>query len=286
MKTFLLFLLTGFFGIATTAQAPTITGDLLLCPNANGTASITTDMPYDSYQWYWKYWFTSTAFAPISGANGASFTYDWNTYDQALLKVVVTLDGQTYESNTIQIDSYAWVGLTMGYEDTPNVSTDGNGVTWLCAGTGFTLQVYMPYTIVQWYRNNVPIPGATNMELHVTEPGSYYVVAAPAFCPDSTSSTQGLEFNIQIDNNCNLGVDNPEQTLLSFYPNPVAGQLHFSAQTPIESLSVFNLAGQRVWSMKPASLSGNADLSGLASGMYILEARGDGKVQQSKIIKN
>src|SRR6478672_5674323 len=117
MKTILLFLFTGVFAISATAQAPTISGDTMLCPNTSGTASITTDMPYDSYQWYWRYWFTSDPFVAISGADAASFTYDWFTYDQAQLKVVVTLNGQTYESNVIQIDSYAWVGLTVGFEN-------------------------------------------------------------------------------------------------------------------------------------------------------------------------
>jgi len=34
----------------------------------------------------------------IAGANGASFTYDWDSYDQKLIKVVVTRNGDTFES--------------------------------------------------------------------------------------------------------------------------------------------------------------------------------------------
>lgn len=289
MKTTLLFLFAGLLTITASAQAPTITGDLLLCPDTSGTASITTNQVYDSYQWHWKYWFTADPYVPISGANGPSFTYDWNTYDQALLKVVVTLNGQTYESNVLQIDSYAWVGLTMGYQDEPddNIEFDPNsGNLMLCAGTGFTISVYMPYTVVQWYRNGIAIPGATSMELHVTEAGSYHVVAAPGFCPNSTDSTEGLPIVVAIDNNCNLGVVHPDTDLFTFYPNPVSGQLHFSAQSPVETLTVFNMTGQKVFAAEPATALGQADLSSLASGIYVLEANSNGKTQQFKIIKN
>jgi hypothetical protein len=285
----LLFLFTGLFAIAATAQAPTITGDLLLCPNTSGTAFTTTNIAYDTYQWYWKYWFTSDPYVAIPGADEESFTYDWSTYDQALLKLVVTLNGETYESNVLQIDSYAWVGLTMGYQDEPddNVEFDPNsGNLMLCAGTSFTISVYMPYTVVQWYRNGIPIPGATSMDLHVTEAGSYHVVAAPGFCPNNTDSTAGLPIVVAIDNNCELGIENPETQALSFYPNPVSGQLHFSAQSAVETLAVFNMTGQKILAFTPETEIGQADLSALATGMYIVEARTNGKIEQFKIIKN
>jgi hypothetical protein len=288
MKTALHFLFMGLFVISANAQAPTIAGDLLLCPNTTGTASTTTNMAYDTYQWYWKYWFTPDPYVAIAGADDESFTYDWNTYDQALLKLVVTLDGETYESNVLQIDSYAWVGLTMGYQDEPddNIEFDpDSGNLMLCAGTGFTISVYMPYTVVQWYRNGIPIPGATSMELHVTEAGSYHVVASPGFCPNSTSSTEGLPIVVAIDNNCELGIENPEINLFSSYPNPVSGLLHFTAQSPVETLTIFNMTGQRVLALYPEVVSGDADLSALASGMYLLEVRSNGKTQRLKIIK-
>ena len=285
MRTTLLFLLTGFFSVL--SAQPTIEGDTMLCPDTSGTASITNNQVYDTYQWYWRYWFTSDPFVAIPGADGPSFTYDWLTYDQAQLKVVVTLDGETFESNVIQIDSYAWVGLTVGFENTDNVSINPeNGNVMLCAGTGFTIQTYMPYTLVQWYKDGIEISGANQMELHVTEPGSYYVVAAPEFCPDATSSTQGLPIIVEIDNDCNLGLDDPRLQLLSFYPNPVNGQLHFDSRAAIQELTVYDITGKKVWSDRFNTISGIADLTRLASGMYVLEASAAGLTQRYKIIKN
>ena len=285
MKKTLLLLFIGLFGLALKAQAPVITGDLLLCPESNGTAYIVNDTPYDSYQWYWKYWFTSDPFVPIPGATGPSFTYDWQTYDQALLKVVATIDGQSFESNTIQIDSYAWVGLTVGLEDTPNISINPeNGNVMLCAGTAFSMQVFMPYTIVQWYRNGDTISGATQTELHVNEAGVYHVVAAPGFCPDSTSPS--LPIVVEINDDCALGTGDATSALWRVYPNPVSDQIHFNSRTPIESLSVFDITGQRVMSFAPKADSGTLNFSWLASGVYILEAQSGTGVDRIKIVKD
>jgi hypothetical protein len=66
----------------------------------------------------------SDDFVAIEGATESTFTYDWYTYDQALLKVIATLDGVDYESNIIQIDSWAWLPIYFMYELTPDVTFD------------------------------------------------------------------------------------------------------------------------------------------------------------------
>lgn len=189
MKKLLLFIFC-LSSLLTNAQAPTIEGDVLLCPWTDGNASITTDMPYDSYQWYYKYWFEEEEpFVPIEGATEASFTYDWYTYDQALLKVVVTLGGETYESNTIQIDSYTWLGIYTITETQGDAVFDPNTEGYVICEGAVSCTVGSPYTIVQWYKDGVLIQGATDPEYVITTPGVYYAVAAPGFCPNSTSTT-------------------------------------------------------------------------------------------------
>lgn len=288
MKKQLLLLLVALCGYTGLAQAPTITGDLMLCPNTNGTASIVTDQVYDSYTWYWKFWFTPDPYEAVPGEDGPSFTYDWYTYDQALIKVVVTLDGNTYESNVIQIDSYAWVGLTTGFENAPNISFDGNtGNLMLCEGTSFVLNVYNPYTIVQWYKDGEAMDGETNQQLHINQPGTYHVVAAPGFCPNSSSSSEGLPTVVVIDTNCDLGTNNPDNGLsLSVYPNPVKNQLSFaSGEFTIDAIAIYNMAGQKVFSEKIAAGTTSIGISDLASGIYILEAQSGGLSKKMKIIK-
>jgi len=285
MKTITFFIALFFVGNVW-SQAPTIAGDTMLCPDTNGTASVTNAQTYDSYAWYWKYWFTSDPFVLIPGADGPSFTYDWQTYDQAQFKLFVTLGGETYESNIIQIDSYAWVGLTMGYQDSENISQDPNtGNVLLCQGTSFIIEVYMPYTEVQWYRNGLAMEGETNMQLHINQAGSYHVVAAPGFCPNSTDSTAGLPIVVEIDASCGLGVPNHESPRIAIYPNPAETQISIHGETAIDAVSIFDLTGKLVGFHQPASAHPVIDLSNLASGMYFLKTESEGKTQSAKVIK-
>ena len=188
----LLLLMSLFFTttFAAFAQAPVITGDVMLCPYTNGVATVTNDVTYTTYQWYSKYWFDNQAeFEPIAGATSASFTYDWDTYDQRLLKVVVTLNGAELESNTIQIDSYNWAGLLVSTTTDGNVRRGDYPIYLICEGGSLTNTVLSPYTIAQWYKDGVAIEGATNLSYTITEPGEYYVVAGVEVCPDATSTS-------------------------------------------------------------------------------------------------
>lgn len=251
------------------AQTPTISGDLLLCPNGTGTASIDNDVAYDSYQWYWKYWFSNDPFQPIAGADGPSFTYEWLTYDQALLKVEVTLSGQTYESNTLQIDSYVWLPITTGFEMNENVSINPeNGNVLLCQGTTFPLQVFMPYSIVQWYRDGQPIPGAIEMTYTVSGPGVYHVVAAPEFCPNNGSSSEGTPTVVEINPDCGLQTQEPEASRFTAYPNPGRNVVHV-ALDPLEEVVVYNLTGQRVLEARNTT---TINVENLSPGVYLLNA--------------
>jgi hypothetical protein len=282
MKTTLLFLMV-LAGIGARAQAPTIAGDLILCPNGSGTAYTVTDMDYDTYQWQWKYWFTGDPFVDIPGADEATFTYDWATYDQALLKLVVTLDGETYESNTLQIDSWAFLPLATGYDDSENVGYDPEtGNTILCEGTSFTLNTYPPYSITQWYKDGEPIPGANEMQLHVNEAGAYYVVAAPEQCPEFTSSSEAFTYYVVIED-CGLGTDDPGSLSLSVYPNPAKDQLTVRAGVTLEDFDVYSMTGQRVLSggFGPGQ---TVAVASLASGLYILEVESGGNVGRARII--
>ena len=266
------------------AQNPVIEGDLILCPEGSGTATVVNDVAYDSYAWYYKYWFTSDDFQLIEGATGPSFTYDWMTYDQALIKVVGTLNGVDYESNVLQIDSWAFLPITFGYGEFENVSQNPeNGNTLLCAGTSFTIEVFNPYnTNIRWYRNGQLIPGENEMTLEVTQEGMYHVTAAPEACPELESSTEGTPIIVEIDNNCNLSVDNSSLAAFHLWPNPVRNTLNFGG-ADITRLSVHSMTGQSILEVVPTGLS--VDVSMLSSGIYLVKVESEGISRTLKFIK-
>ena len=170
MKRVLLIILGCSFFTTASAQTPQIEGDTMLCPWTDGTASVVNEQEYDSYQWYSKFWFTDDDFVAIDGANQASFTYDWYNYDQSLFKVVVTLDGETYESNTIQIDSYAWAGFVVGAELNDNVTTDPNTGDYVCIyfqpiiGEVYTLEIQYDGEIYASSSALYPTPDIINVQ--------------------------------------------------------------------------------------------------------------------------
>ncbi|MCZ4318370.1 T9SS type A sorting domain-containing protein [Aequorivita viscosa] len=248
----------------------------MLCPHTSGTASV-INQSYDSYQWYSKYWFTSEEFEPIPGATDASFTYDWYTYDQSLLKVVVTLGTDTLESNVIQIDSYAWTTLIIIHEmnEFVRLDPDSNHLI-LCEGESFNNTIGSPYnTNIQWYKDYAPIPGANETSYLITEPGTYYVEGAPDFCPNVISSNIATPFVVEIDTNCVLSINNPNslQDAIQIYPNPVSHslQLNIGAAVAINKYSIMDITGKTLVA-KRTNFTDTAiiDVNSLSNGLYIL----------------
>jgi hypothetical protein len=291
-RTLLIFLSFILFSKAF-GQPPQIEGDLMLCPWTNGTASIVDEQVYDSYQWYYKYWFTSDEFAAIDGANEATFTYDWYTYDQSLFKVVVTLDGETYESNTIQIDSYAWSGFFVATDMDEEVVFDPNTETYqMCMGNSITVSIFSPYTYgIQWYRNGEAIDGENEMSYTITEPGEYYVVAAPEFCPESTSSNETMPIVVSFSPDCELNVEQPQQkAIISLFPNPANTHLWvgFERLAEIQSYRILDATGKVIMNTSLTSVDTTfaIDVSSLSAGFYFLQLQGETVNAVERFIKN
>ncbi len=257
----------------------------LLCPSEDsyGTASIVNDEEYDSYQWYFKYMFFDEEFDPIEGATEASFTYDWYTYDVSYIKVIATKDGETYESNQILVDSYTWSSLTVTHNASENVLIDGStGAFLICDGDTIENTINSPYEIVQWYKDNVAIEGATGTSYTITEPGLYKVIASPEFCPDQTSSTI---FLVDENTECDaMGIDQNELQNLTI-TNPVTNTLSIANPTniAIEDITIYNMNGQQM--NINIDNTTQINVSNLKNGLYILSIKATGGVKNLKFVK-
>ncbi len=282
MKTKLFFLLS-CFTLLIQAQEVTISGDVMLCPYTNGTATVNGDQTYDTYQWYYKYWFLDDAYVAIDGATSASFTYDWMTYDQALLKVYVTSGSDIYESNSIQIDSYAWASMDVGLDVGDNVTFDPDTETFqLCEGTTLAAQIFMPYdTDIQWYNNGVPITGANNMTYAISAAGEYTVKAAPSFCPDSSSTS--LPIAVSMTTDCALGLPANALSQIKAYPVPASSFVNLSGLQGNVAATLFDMKGSMV--RKQEVTDGRFSLEGLPAGIYVLKITDGTVVKNLKVIK-
>ncbi|SFU33891.1 Por secretion system C-terminal sorting domain-containing protein [Pustulibacterium marinum] len=286
LKLFYIALIIGSLNLinAQTTEAPVIEGDTMLCPYSDGTASIVNDETYDSYQWYYKYWFLSGDFESIPNATSSTFEYDWYTYDQALIKVIATKNGNTYESNTIQIDSYNWAGLLVEHESEDDITIDqSNGNFIMCPGDELTNTISQPYTIAQWYKDGQAIEGATNTTFVITEPGDYYVTAAPEYCPDVTQTSP--TYTVVYGDDCGLNTDQYELETIGISNNPVTNTLSIANPNhiAIEDISIYNVNGQRVLQETKGT---NINVSKLSKGFYFAVIMSEqGNTKNIKFIK-
>lgn len=286
MKKKLLKLLLLFVSLNAFAQAPVIEGELMLCPWTDGTASV-TNQTYDSYQWYSKFWFTEDEFVAIDGATSSTFIYDWYTYDQSLFKVVAVINGTSYESNTIQIDSWNWTSLITMYEMNEYMSSDPNSDSiLLCDGASFDLSINNPpyNASIQWFKDGEVIEGATESTYTITEPGNYVVSAAPSFCPNSTSSSLGL--NVIANNDCSLGIDNPNQQNVVVYPNPATTMININSNLDVfDSYSIVDIMGKSILKGRITDVQTIISIESLANGVYVLELVGENQKTTHKLVK-
>ncbi|MFA7688076.1 MAG: GEVED domain-containing protein [Moheibacter sp.] len=83
-----------------------------------------------------------------------------------------------------------------------------------------------------------------------------------------------------------LGASDVTAYDFTYYPNPVKDELNISSQKQIESVSVYNLAGQQVISQKMNVNQGKLSTNSLAPGVYVFRVILDGgMVETFKIIK-
>lgn len=272
------------------AQNPTISGDTMLCPWTDGTATITNGVTYDSYQWYFKYWFLDDPYEVIAGATSASFTYDWYTYDQALFKVVAIKNGVTYESNEIQIDSYNWVGFNVSFqidEETMTYNPETQGF-YLCEGATVLLSTDPFFVNIEWYKDGELIPGETGNTYLITGEGSYHAVGHPGVCPNNSNTTIGQPIVVTANTECSLGIENPEFASIKLYPNPAKDflNLELGNSSDFTSYSIIDVSGKVLGTQNISAQNTQIPLNHLSNGFYILKLEGEKFSTTKKFVKN
>ena len=264
---------------------PVIAGDVMLCPNSNGTAGLLNNITYDSYQWQVRL-YGEEEFTDIGGAASASFTYDTYNYSVTEIRVKVTMDGQTYYSNALSIDGMVFLPVFFFTETDGDAEFDANTQNYvMCEGGTVTNTVGMPYTIVQWYKDEVAIEGATEASYTITSPGLYYAIAAPAECPESTQTT--LPTVVVMGSDCSLGTNNPiAKKDIILYPNPARNMVNIDLpeNSGIENYSIIDLTGKIILSGKLSSTSG-INISSLSAGTYLIKLTGTGAQTTKMLIR-
>ena len=107
---------------------PTVTGNLLLCPEST---SLLNTQQYDTYQWHSRPFGDNGPAQPIAGATGQ--TFEVNAYDTPVyISVAVTFNGCTEQSPEVLVDGLAFLPVTVSSSGDFDISPNGELV--ICSG--------------------------------------------------------------------------------------------------------------------------------------------------------
>jgi hypothetical protein len=284
-KTILLFFL--LYATNLLAQVPTISGPNFLCINTTGTAIVEGDITYDSYQWYSKFSYDEEAqFEPIEGATSDTFTYGID-YNEFTIKVVVTLDGETYHSNEIILEAPWMTGILMEVSfDDPNHYTNENGHN-ICEGYSMRLEILAPWNhAVRWHNDGEEIPGATDSVFFATESGYYGALCANDICPEDFSYSLGASLTVHDCEDMSLP-STPLTQQPKIYPNPTKDYIHFAEfkEFKVLAVSIFDMTGKLVKQHQGTQNLKQVDVKDLPAGNYIIRLQGEGRQFNFKFTK-
>ncbi|WP_306353402.1 T9SS type A sorting domain-containing protein [Flavobacterium sp. '19STA2R22 D10 B1'] len=170
-----------------------------------------------------------------------------------------TLSSELLENNTVK---FTWSGAS-------DDKTQVNALTYyLRVGTtaGARDVAYYPITTSQWELKFSSVP--QNLFWAVESVDASLIKSLES--EEQTFST--------------LSTPENQNSFFTVYPNPTRGtiNINYSNGLPIESIELFNMAGQMV---KSQANSTQLDVSGLSNGIYILKLNNNNTLYTQKIIK-
>lgn len=114
----------------------------------------------------------------------------------------------------------------------------------------------------QWYKDGVPIDGATNRMYNYSDDsaGTYIVLISDDRCnrPSANDIFTGLSNHLSVSEG------------LKVYPNPASGNLHIESLHPIDELMVFDMLGKLVFNATGSGHSHQLNVYRFDKGIYTL----------------
>ncbi len=81
------------------------------------------------------------------------------------------------------------------------------------------------------------------------------------------------------------GVNDLNSNVVNLYPNPTSKFLNLNAKSSIESIAVYNLAGQEMMKSSPNGKNAALDVSSLSKGTYVIKTVVNGQIQTQKFVR-
>ncbi|WP_338349943.1 fibronectin type III domain-containing protein [Nonlabens tegetincola] len=228
-------------------------------------------------------WRDSRAYTDINGTvvNSNALNLFQNVDQEWLISEDFDLSGTSNDELTIEVAVTDWTtsGIsdatdtdTMGSDDQVDllVSTD-NGVTWTSLFT-WTVANQPAVTGTREIIDISAYSGITRFAIYATD--------------GAVDDVEDYDFHVGVfEIDAAASVDNTQELGFTYYPNPTVDVVNINAVNTIDSVTVTNLSGQRVVSLKPASQNAVIDLSTYSTGMYLIQVTSNGATKTVRVIK-
>jgi hypothetical protein len=185
----------------------------IVCETREVILSVLSIGPVQWYEWYYCATSSTGPWTPIGNnthPGSPTYTIPFATQaDKGYYKVVI-------HNGLCQLESQVHIIDVLPPAGTPYIT----GSNYFCAGNNTTLTAHttLPSVIYQWYKNGVPIDGASSSTYTTNEIGTYTVIVTPyQGCPSDPSAPHTLSEQIVVS---------PDASILSALPvcsgsNPV-----------------------------------------------------------------
>lgn len=175
------------------------------------------------------------------------------------------LDGITYTEDNQTATYIIENGSVNGCDSIITLNLSVSAIDLSVSTEGLTMTANEENATYQWINcsDELPIDGATDQSLTVTENGSYAVIVTTQDCMDTSEC--------MVINSVGLPENNTSNFVL--YPNPNNGEftIHFTTIPENKTVHIFNTLGERVWETTITNQTEKFQLS-LPKGFYFLNS--------------
>lgn len=99
------------------------------------------------------------------------------------------------------------------------------------------------------------------------------------------AQTSSGNFSLEVSCDPILGIEDSIFESFSFYPNPSNNSIQLQALQNIDTVSIYNMLGQVVFSERIDSMNSDLNISNLATGNYLMKVSIDGFIGTYKLVK-
>ncbi|OXA77954.1 Por secretion system C-terminal sorting domain-containing protein [Flavobacterium aquidurense] len=140
---------------------------------------------------------------------------------------------------------------------------------------------------IRWYMNLNITDGSTSKTKETPLPLSTVLVDGTTYYASQTINGIESKERLAVTVKLNGALSTPDFVLpnFTFYPNPVLHTLTISNTAVIDEIEIYSVSGTTVLSKKVDNDYSEIDLSNVASGMYFLKVKSEGKTKTVKIVK-